>query len=259
MKQKTLEDIIAEVNRLTVCSSKFPHGFTEHGDELSGAEKFRQKMLGGGTLQPVAALIDGESANAGDEISKVVIAVGLDCGRIKTSRYGHAGMRQKLIRTYQRLALHELADGLATKSAVLIAISFFPWTMPSCQRINAIEEMLLLYHCGFFEYRRGNSFAKLTELVAKVKHANITPHLVFHGKNSSVPLLGRFALDVALSEEDRRSVVFCDSLDNNREIKNAVLLEDDRFTNRTRRYGPAPLANIAIDSQMTKRQIPTVD
>ena len=40
-------------------------------------------------------------------------------------------------------------------------------------------------------------------------------------------LLGRFALDMALVEEDRRSVVFCDSLDNDREIQNAALLEDD--------------------------------
>jgi len=225
MKQKTLEDIITGINRITVCSSKFPRGFTEHNGELSGAENFRQKMLGDGPLQPVAALIDGESANAGDEISKVVIAVGLDCGRIKTSRYGHAEMRQKLIRTYQKLALHELADGLANKSAALIVINFFPWRL-SNTRMNTIEEMLLLYHCGFSEYRRGNPYAKLAELVEKVKQAGITPHLVFHGEGNGVPLLGRFALDTALVEEDRRSVVFCDRLDNDHEIQNYILLED---------------------------------
>lgn len=45
-------------------------------------------------------------------------------------------------------------------------------------------------------------------------------------------LLGRFALDMALVEEDRRSVVFCDSLDNDREIQNAALLEDDPMLTR---------------------------
>lgn len=262
MNRKILEDIIAGINRLTICSSKFPRGFTEHGNELSGAENFRQKMLCGGLLQPVAALIDGESANAGDEISKVVIAVGLDCGRNKTAPYGHTGMRQKLIRTYQKLALHELADGLANKSAALIVINFFPWRLPDA-RINDIEKMLLLYHCGFFQYRRGNPYAKLAELVEKVKHAGITPHLVFHGEGNGVPLLGRFALDTTLVEEDRRSVVFCDNLDDDCEIQNVVLLEDDHaefwLTNRTRRHRSAPLANIAIDSQKTNRQIPAVD
>ncbi len=237
MKKKTLEDIVTEINRITVCSSKFPHGFTEHGDELSGAEKFRQKMLGGGTLQPVAAVIDSEDANAGDEISKVVVAVGINLGQIKTpaginAPYGNTAMRQKLIRTYQKLALSELADGLANNSAALIATTFFPWKMPSRQRMNAIEEMLLLYHCGFSEYRRGSPFAKLTELVAKVKRAGATPHLVFHGETNSVPLLGRYALDTALVEEDRRSVVFCDNLADNRKIRNAVLLEDDPMSTR---------------------------
>ena len=224
MKKKTLEDIITGINRLTICSSKFPRGFTEHGDELSGAEIFRQKMLGGGPLQPVAALIDGESAYADDEISKVVIAVGLDCGPIKTSPYGNAGMRQKLIRTYQKLAMHELAAGLETKSASLIVTNFFPWRLPNT-RINDIEKMLLLYHCGFSEYRCGNPYAKLLEIIAKVKHADITPHLVFHGEGNGVPLLGRYALDTVLVEEDRRSVVFCDYLADNRKIRNAVLSE----------------------------------
>jgi hypothetical protein len=226
MNKRTLEEIITGINRIAICSSKFPHGFTKHTGELSGAENFRQKMLGDGPLQPVAALIDGKSANAGDEISKVVIAVGLDCGRIKTSPCGHARMRQKLIRTYQKLALHELADGLADKSAALIVTNFFPWRL-SNTRMNTIEEMLLLYHCGFSEYRRGNPYAKLAELVEKVKHAGITPHLVFHGEGNGVPLLGRFVLDVALVEEDRRSVVFCDNLDDNRKIRNAALLEAD--------------------------------
>jgi hypothetical protein len=225
MKKEALEAIITEVNRITVCSSKLPIGFTEHGADLSTEDAFRQKMLGSGLCQTVASEIDGESPNVGDEISKVVIAVGIDCGRIKTSPYGHAGMRQKLIRTYQKLALSELADGLVNKSATLIATSFFPWNMTGRKRMNAIEEMLLLYHCGFFEYRRGNPFAKLTEIVTQVKHAGITPHLVFHGENNGVPLLGRFALDEALVKEDRRSVVFCDRLDNDREIQNAVLME----------------------------------
>lgn len=231
MKKKLLEDIITEVNRIAICSSKFPRGFTEHCNELSGAENFRRRMLGGGSLRPGVAVIDSEDANAGDEISKVVIAVGTNLGQIKTpaginAPYGNTGMRQKLIRTYQKLSLYELADGLINGSAALIATTFFPWKIPSQKRINAIEEMLLLYHCGFSEYRLGNPYAKLSELIATGTHAGITPHLVFHGENTSVPLLGRFALDVALVEEDRRSVVFCDSLDNDQEILNAVLLED---------------------------------
>lgn len=232
MNIKTLEDIIIGINKIATCSSKLPSGFTEHGAELSDAENFRQKMFGGALPQPVIAVIDSEDANLMDKISKVVVAVGSNCGRIKApdrtrSPYGHTGMRQKLIQTYQKLALSELADGLANKSAALIATSFFPWKMPSRQRMNAIEQMLLLYHCGFFEYRCGNPCAKLAELVAKVKRAGITPHLVFHGENNSVPLLGRFALDTALVEEDRRSVVFCDNLADNRKIRNAVLSEND--------------------------------
>lgn len=232
MKKKTLEAIITEVNRITISSSKLPVGFTAHGNDLSTAGDFREKILGGASPQPVVAVVDSEEANRMDEIHRVVVAVGLDCGRIKApdgtrSPYGNTGMRQKLIRTYQKLGLSELSDGLANKSAALIATSFFPWKMPSRKRINAIEEMLWLYHCGFFEYRRGNPFAKLTELVEKVKQAGTTPHLVFHGENNSVPLLGRFALDTALVEEDRRSVVFCDSLDNDREIQSAALLEAD--------------------------------
>jgi hypothetical protein len=232
MKKRSLEDIVIEVNQVPVCSLKLPGGFTEHGADLSTADAFRQKVFGGVLPQPVIAVIDSQDANLPDEIHRVVIAVGLDCGKLKASAdklapYGHTGMRKKLIQTYQKLALPELANGLAVMKTALIATSFFPWKMPSRQRMNAIEEMMLLYHCGFSEYRRGNPFAKLTELVEKVKRAGATPHLVFHGENNSVPLLGRFALDTALVEEDRRSVVFCDNLDNDREIRNAVLLEAD--------------------------------
>ena len=104
---------------------------------------------------------------------------------------------------------------------VLIATNFFPWLSANMWgdiELNAIEQMLLVYSCGF-----SDPFFSITDLVGRLNGKGVVPHLVFHGAKNAVPLMGRIAVE-KLAKCEFKSVVFCDNLASGCGISNAVLL-----------------------------------
>jgi hypothetical protein len=258
MTNQELEKIINDINKAPIGTPKLPAGgFSSKkrkkwqcGDWRDPGKDILKEVFGNPINKtPVVAVID--SLNNGPdvplEISEVVIAIGINYGQTKTSGktvlpYGDTGMRKRLNEVYAELlpwTTTQLLDAEKRGRVVLIATNFFPWLSNIGWRdieLNAIEEMLLIYSFGF-----ADPCFTLTKLVKKLAEQKLVPHLVFHGSNNAVPLMGRTAMESALSGSEFRSVVFCDNLAHGVGIKNAILWQYDRRYLMAKNIKPAQL------------------
>lgn len=253
MTKLELEKIINDINKNSsiVGTPKLPAGgFSSkkrkkwHCHDWHHPENDILKEVFGNPIQkvPVVAVIDSANKNSNtkkydgkdvpDPIPEVVVAVGVNYGQIGSSSgiklpYDNTGMRNRLGNVYTDLlpwTTTLLSDVKNRNQVVLIATNFFPWLSQIGwgDIKNTIEEMLLIYSIGF-----SDPFSPLTALVKSLNKQQVVPHLVFHGANNAVPLMGRIVLENGLSKCKFRSVVFCDNLAQGVGISNAVLWECD--------------------------------
>lgn len=195
-----------------------------------------EKNAFGNPIAKSSVLAAIDSQNNGTDtpnlILDVVIAIGINYGQVGTSQtfvspYDDTKMRPRLVRVYKALNHNLLPDIEENRDLVLVATNFFPWltvnpwngnkTNPPVTK-NSIEEMLFIYCCGC-----GNPFFPFVKLVDDLNEKQVAPHIVFHGTNNAVPLMGRIAIEKVSATSKLRSVVFCDNLAHGNGISNAVL------------------------------------
>lgn len=239
MTKRKLEKIIDGINTTPIVTPKLPAGgFSTHCKDWCKPQNDILKDVLGNPIayNQVVAVIDSANKNSttgrydgGDvpeSIPEVVVAVGINYGQIGTSRgivkpwYDDTKMRGRLKKVYDDLALP--LDATNRTQVVLIATNFFPWLSSDKWndiKLNAIEEMLLIYSAGF-----SDPFLPISDLVQGLNNMGVFPHLVFHGANNAVPLMGRIAVETVLPKYKFKSVVFCDNLAHGSGISNAVLL-----------------------------------
>ena len=238
MTRTDLETLIDNINKTHIVTPKLPlSGFSTHcNDWCNPSADILKNVLGKSiAYHQVVAVIDSTSKTptvleVPDPIpEEVVVAVGINYGQIATSRgivapwYDDTKMRGRLKKVYGARASTTLPlDATNRTQVVLIATNFFPWLSSDKWndiKLNAIEEMLLIYSAGF-----SDPFLPISDLVQGLNNGGVFPHLVFHGANNAVPLMGRIAVETVLSKYKFKSVVFCDNLAHGSGISNAVLL-----------------------------------
>ncbi len=174
----------------------------------------------------VGWVLDDDGKTSDDDLD-VVVAVGINYGQ--GPRYLNQNHRVLLCdRTQMRPRLTVAAEAISLncegpcptaplprEGFHLVAFNFFPWITGqtwSNYNFNAIEEALLLHCCGW-----SDPLAHLADLLGKL--GNAVTHLVFHGANNAVPLLGTAFVRQYPELLERRDqsipsvqVILCDNL-----------------------------------------------